>query len=248
MKAIIIDDEKRSRKLLSSIIEKYHPDIEVVDEFENVPDGVIGINKHLPDLVFLDVEMPNYNGFQLLDFFQTIDFEIIFVTAYSEYAIRAFEVSAVDYILKPISLEKLSAAIEKANLIRGNGNTNEKYKSLKTNLDAKTFKRIALPVSDGLEFVETKNIICIKAEGAYTELSLVDGKRVVISKRLRFFEELLEGRNEFYRTHRSYMVNLDFLLKYHRTGNMLILEQEITIPISRDKKTDFENHIERIKL
>ena len=114
IKAIIIDDEDRARNTLASFIKQFCPEVEIIASVANVPAGVIAINQHRPQLVFLDIEMPEYNGFELLNFFRDVDFEIIFVTAYHEYTLKAFEVSAVDYLLKPVDIDKLKAAVEKA--------------------------------------------------------------------------------------------------------------------------------------
>lgn len=136
------------------------------------PDGVLAINRNKPDVVFLDIEMPDYSGFELLDFFRDVDFEIIFTTAYSQYALKAFEVSAVDYLLKPIQISKLEASIEKLKKKLNVVTMQKRLELLKENLKEETIKKIVLPVSDGHLFVNIDHIINFNADGAYTKVCI----------------------------------------------------------------------------
>lgn len=154
--AIIIDDEVRARSVLRNLIEQFYPEVEIVSECS---DAVVKINKHKPDVVFCDIEMPNYSGLELVSFFEEINFEIIFATGYSEYAIQAFEVSAVEYLLKPIRIEKLEIAIEKLKLKLEQTNMGKRIEVLKENLTENTIQKIALPVMDGLIFVDLLNFL-----------------------------------------------------------------------------------------
>ena len=162
--AIIIDDEERARNTLSSLLLNYCPEINVMANCPNVPDGVIAINKHKPDVVFLDIEMPDYSGFELLGFFREIDFDIIFVTAYSEYAIKAFEISAVDYILKPIDIDQLKNSVEKLKQKKLHSQMQEQIQLLKESYKGDDIRKIAISMSDGLTFVEIADIIFLEAE------------------------------------------------------------------------------------
>jgi two-component system LytT family response regulator len=240
IKAIIIDDEERARRVLSNMLINFCPNVEIVATCSNVPDGVLMINKHKPDVVFLDIEMPNYSGFELLGFFREVDFEIIFVTAYSKYAIQAFEVSAIDYILKPVQLEQLENAVLKVEEKVGINHMQERLEALKQNLQAEQIKKIAVPVSDGLVFIKVDDISHIDADGSYSTLFLADGRKMVVSKKLKYFEELLNGKGSFYRVHRSHLVNLKFVKKYNRQQSKVELENELEIAVSRDNKTAFE--------
>src|SRR5262249_48276648 len=144
-------------------------DVEVVAQCENVPAGVLAINQHKPQLVFLDIEMPEYNGFELLGFFRDVDFEIIFVTGYNEYALKAFEVSAVDYLLKPVEIEKLKRAVSKVEQKLKQGNMPYRLDILRDSFRSQQFQKIALPMSDGLIFVDVSEIMLLEADGAYTQ-------------------------------------------------------------------------------
>lgn len=238
--AIIIDDEERARRTLQLMLENFCPNIEVLGAYKSVPDGVLAINKLNPDIVFLDIEMPEYNGFELLGFFKEVTFEIIFVTAYNQYALKAFEVSAVDYLLKPIDGDLLTKAVEKAAKRIGTTQTRENIQTLKENTETDIFRRIALPVAEGLLFVEMEDIVYMEAEGAYTNVYLANKESVFVSKRLNYFEDLLSNRKTFYRCHRSFMININFIKRLNRNEGHLELDNGTNIPISRDKKIDLE--------
>lgn len=248
IRAVIIDDEESARNVLKSILEEYCDNVEVIALAKDVPSGVIEINKGNPNLVFLDVEMPNYSGFELLDFFQEINFEIIFATAYSEYAIKAFDVSAVDYLLKPLQIDKVELAVLKAFKKIEEKKQVLRFNALKSNLNSDLLEKIALPVSDGLEFINISDIICIQADGSYTDIFLLDGPKITISRRIKFFEEILCSNPNFYRTHRSYIINFQFIRKYNKSDSSITMENSSTVYLSRDKKADFESCFTSIKL
>lgn len=248
IKAVIIDDESRAVKVLSKLLGKIEDEIEIVATASNVPDGVLAINRSKPDVVFLDIEMPDYSGFELLEFFNNLEFEIIFATAYSEYAIRAFEVSAVDYILKPIQIQKLQAAIDKLKKRISEKNMNQRLSTLKQNLTEEKIRRLAIPVSDGLLFVDISDISNLLAEGAYTTVWLKDGREILVSKSLKYFEDFLEEHDNFFRTHRSHIVNLNYLKKYSRHESSLTLTNENIVRISKNHKQAFEETVNKMKL
>ncbi len=248
IKAIIIDDEERARSSLSTLLGEYCPNIEIIAQCTNVPEGVLAINQKRPQLVFLDIEMPEYNGFELLSFFREVDFEIIFVTAYNEYALKAFEVSAVDYILKPVDIDKLQAAVEKAETRLNTFDMQNRLEVLKESFKTEQFNKIALPVSEGLLFIDTSDIVYLEADGAYTEVWLKNGSKIVVSKKIKFFEEVLDKRVNFFRSHRSYIVNINFIKKYSKSDNALTLDNGKTIIISRDRKVEFEQQLKNNNL
>lgn len=248
IKAIIVDDEERGRDSLSSLLNTYCEEVELVDACSNVPDAVIAINKHKPELVFLDVEMPVYNGFELLNFFNEINFEIIFVTAYSEYAIKAFEISAVDYILKPVDIDQLKNAVLKFKKRRDQVTIQSRLEILKEGLSNDEVKRIALPVNDGLVFVRLDELILLEAEGAYTWVNLSNGTRILVSKKLKFFEDLLEGRELFYRPHRSYIIHFNYIKKYLKGEGTIIMDGNQIVSISREKKSEFEEKLRSLRI
>lgn len=248
IKAVIIDDEERASRVLNNLMETYCPDVEVVAICASVPEAVLAIKKHRPDVVFSDVEMPEYNGFDLMQFFDNPDFEIIFATGYSEYAMQAFEVSAVDYLLKPIQIEKLEAAVEKLKVRLDKETVLERVKTLQTNLQHNEINRVALPISDGLVFIDVQRITMLDADGAYTNVCTTDGSKLLVSKKIKYFEQLLENRPEFFRIHRSSIVNINAIKTYSKTEGYVHLEDGTAVRIARDRKADFEQHISSIRL
>ncbi|MDX1653060.1 MAG: LytTR family DNA-binding domain-containing protein [Brumimicrobium sp.] len=248
IKAIIIDDEIRAIRTLQSLIELLHFPVEIVGTAQNIPEGVKIINKHNPDLVFLDIEMPEYNGFELLDFFKEIDFEIIFVTAYNEYALRAFEASAIDYLLKPVDQNLLEKAIQKATKKIESSQVELKLELLRDAYKNEQFQKIALPTAEGLFFIDTKEIVFFEADGAYTEVWLSHGSKMVISKKLKFFEDVLENNPFFFRTHRSYLVNINHIDKYSRKDSLISLRGNKYAQVARNKKADFEKNLKDLKI
>lgn len=248
IKAILIDDEERARNTLSSLLANYCPEINVLATCSNVPDGVLAINKHKPDVVFLDIEMPDYNGFELLGFFREIDFDIIFVTAYSEYAVKAFEISAVDYILKPIDIDQLKNSVEKLKQKKLHSQMQEQIELLKESYKGEDIRKIALSMSNGLTFVEVSDIILLEADGAYTTFYLKDGQKILVSKKLKFYEDILSNRSHFFRTHRSYFININFIKNYSRGENAILMDNDFLVTISRDRKQEFETLLKDLRI
>lgn len=243
LKAIIIDDEERARNSLRTLLAEFCPNVEVVAVCNSVPDGVLHINQKRPHLVFLDIEMPEYNGFELLSFFRDIDFQVIFVTAYNEYALRAFEVSATDYLLKPVDIDKLKSAVEKACRMAEHSDVQTRVDVLKETFRTGQFNKIALPVAEGLLFVDVPDIAFLEADGAYTNVWLKNGSRILVSKKLKFFEEILETRPNFFRSHRSYIVNINYLKKYNKNDSSLLLDNNKVVYVSRERKSEFEEQL-----
>ncbi len=240
IKAILIDDEERARNTLKKLLADFCPEVEIVAEAANVPDGVLVINQHRPQLVFLDIEMPDYSGFELLSFFRDVDFEIIFVTAYNDYALKAFEVSAIDYLLKPVDIDKLKLSVTKVQQKLKFFDMQPRLDLLKESFRTEQFSKIALPVADGLLFVDVNEIELLEADEAYTHVFLKNGSSVLVSKKLKFFEEVLSSRPYFYRCHRSHIVNINFLKKYGKGESSLLLENGKTIYVARERKAEFE--------
>lgn len=248
IKAILVDDEEGARVMLSALLEEYCPEVEILKECSNVPEAVLAINKYEPDVVFLDIEMPEYNGFELINFFKEIDFEIIFVTAYSQYAIRAFEVSAIDYLLKPLEIENLKKAVEKVKTKTSLVSMQERLNLMKSTYAGGDIQKIALPLSDGLTFVEVDDIILFEAERAYTNVFLKDKSKHLVSKPMRVFEELLDNRLFFFRPHRSHLINLHYIKQYNRRDSMLKMENGLSIPVARNSKQDFDALLKKMNL
>lgn len=239
MKVIIIEDEVRSQQVLHNLLRQYCENVEVVGIAADVPEGVKLINRHQPDLVFLDVEMPGYTGFQLLDFFDHIDFDIIFTTAYQDYALRAFQVSAVDYLLKPIQIPQLIKAVEKVEKLNISKQHNRAHlEVLKGNQQQTHFQKIALSIAESILFVNADDIIYLVAEGAYTNVYLTtSNKKMTISKNLTYFEKTLT-HPQFFRAHRSAIINTNHVKEFIRKDSCLVFNNGHQLVIPKDKKED----------
>ncbi|MBC7862973.1 MAG: response regulator transcription factor [Bacteroidia bacterium] len=235
-KAIIIDDELRARKLLSGILGEYAKNILVAEECGDLPSGVKAIRKHKPDVVFLDIEMPGHSGLELLDFFNEdeINFEIIFTTAYNQYAIQAFKLSAIDYLLKPIDTDELQNAIARFEKKKNTAAPN--FSALKENLKNKDTNKIAVPTGNSFRFISLSDILYLKADSSYTEIYFIDGTKLIVSRTLKNFEEALDTSVAFFRCHKSYLVNPVYITEYIKSdGGYILLNGKTTIPISSEK-------------
>jgi two-component system LytT family response regulator len=249
LRALIVDDEKAARDVLKNLLENFTDNVEVLECCENVPRAVLAIKALKPDVVFLDIEMPEFNGFELLQFFDHVNFHFVFVTAYNEYALRAFEVSAVDYILKPVQIEKLRNAVDKIRqLPRADEFNPEKVLTLRENLKGKQLERMALPMTDGLVFINLPDVVMIEADGSYTSVHLINGESHVVSRRIKFFEDFLESHPVFFRTHRSSIINLNYITRYNRNDGDVLLEGNHKCRISRERKQEFEDTFKNIKI
>ena len=245
MKAIIIDDEKRARISLQLLLEEYCPEVTLVAQCENLPEGVKAIHKYQPDLVLLDIEMPGHSGLELLDFFNEneITFSIIFTTAYNEFALQAFKLSAIDYLLKPIVPEELASAIQRLPKQK-----KQQFKALAENIKTDSFEKIAVPSGNSFILLKIADIVYIKGEGSYSEIFLKDESKHLISRNLKNFEEILGKDKRFLRPHKSYLVNFDEVKAYNKSdGGWLELQNNISIPVSSDKSNLVLERIQIVK-
>lgn len=236
IRAIIVDDEPNARRALRGLLEENFSMVEILADCKNVPEAVKTINKLKPDLVFLDIAMPGYSGFELLDFFdeQNLNFKIIFVTAYSEHSLRAFETSAVDYILKPVRLEHIARALKKIS-IEEPVNENRQYKVLKENFTNQSDKKIVLQTAETIFVVRMDDIIYLQAEGSYTRFYTTSHGVLTITKKLIDFE-YLEDSGPFFRTHRSFIVNLNQIKKVDKKDFLVIMNNDAEVYLAQDKK------------
>lgn len=225
IRAVIIDDEKLARDVILNYLNEYCPDVEVVAQASTVKTALTAIQKTVPDLVFLDIEMPDGTGFDLLNSFEKIDFKIIFVTAYSEYAIRAFRFSALDYLLKPVKIDELIDAVARVRSAGTTGISTEIMTSLLNNLRSNSSKQstLIIPNIKGFEVLRVTDIIMCQADGYCTNFMLSGNRKIVSSKNLKHFDGLLEDQN-FLRVHHSYLVNLDHVTGYTRQGEINLTE------------------------
>lgn len=245
IKAIIIDDEQHCVKALLNDLQRNCPSVEIIGACYSAKEGIMSIKKNNPDLVFLDVEMPWMNGFEMLEVLGDFNFAIIFTTAHDEFAAKAFRISAVDYLLKPIDANDLKEAVKKAEQkLQQTGNIH--IENLLRNIKKPSAQqKIALPYKEGHEFVEVSHIIYCHAEGAYTKVFLDNRKYILVSKTLGDIEELLP-QDMFQRIHHSTVVNLGFITHFVRSdGGYLKLRTGEQLPVSKSKK---EGLMERLGL
>lgn len=241
--AILVDDEDSARNILSNLLLNFCPQINIVDKCEDVEQAVASIKKHKPDLVFLDIEMPNYAGYEITSFFKKIDFEIIFITAYGHYAIKAFQVSAVDYLLKPIDINRLKEAVDKFVSKSEIKNASLNYQVLIDSLKDDTIKKIIVPHQGDQKILLLKNIIAIEASESYSYIYTNDTNKYIVSKNLKHFETLFSANSNFLRTHKSWIINLDYLIEYSKSKLIIELEHNIQAKLSKYKKLQFEEQL-----
>lgn len=244
LRAVIIEDEQKARRILQTLLEENCEGVEVLAAAEDVPTGVKAIIAHKPDVVFLDIELPGFNGFELTDFFDEVKFEIIFTTAYSEYAIKAFQMSAVDYLLKPIQIDQLQSAVEKARQLRGI-QMDEKMRALKENLSGSNRRKIALPIAEGLLFVDEDEIVYLEADNSYTTVFFSNGNKILVSRNLKEFIDIIDSPS-FFKPHRSYYVNTNHVRQFNKADSgSLLMDNGHVIHIARDKKQEFLDYISK---
>lgn len=244
---LVIDDEPDAVNFITSIVGEYCPDLEVRGKANNVKDGVQLIKDIKPELVFLDVEMPNGTGFDLLTYFPEKNFDVVFITAFNHYAIKAIKFSAVDYILKPINISEFIESVNKI-IHKRRTNTyygNENFEALLENLRTANPSRLVIPTSDGKEYLNPKDIIRIEADRSYSWFFISDKRKILVSKHLKEFQDLLSDRN-FFRPHNSHLINLDFVKKFVRNdGGYIEMTDGAQVPISRNRKDLFLDHMSR---
>ncbi len=237
LQAIIIDDEPDNVKLLALQLRMYCPQVLVVAECTKSEEGLQKIQELKPDVVFLDIEMPRMNGFELLEKVGSLDFALVFVTAYDKFAVKAFRYSAIDYLLKPIDTKDLQDAIKKIeNQSKVDSRQIEHLKQQYVSTHRILPDKMALPYQNGVTFVSVKDILYCEADDNYTKIIMQDGQSFLITKTMRDIQEVLEER-EFLRVHRQYIVNLNLIKKYVKgEGNYIVMSNDKSIPIARNQK------------
>ena len=238
--AIIVDDETIARETLYGYVQKYCPQVDVVALCDSIAPAYDAIVEHDPDIVFLDVEMPFGNAFDLLEKFKDISFEIVFVTAFSDYAIKALNFSASYYILKPIDIDELVAAVDKIADQRGTDNAQLHTKVLIDNLHdlKKQRHKIVLPLMEGFEVVKVSEVIRCQANDNFTDIHLLHGRKLMICRTLKFYENLLiEFR--FVRVHKSHLINIDYVKRYLKgKGGQVVMEDDSVVDVSPNRKKE----------
>jgi two-component system LytT family response regulator len=242
IRAILVDDEESARDVLQNLLLRFCPEVELIGKCESVPEAAELIKKVNPDLVFLDIEMPNYAGYEIVNFFDEINFEMIFVTAYDTYAIRAFEVSAIDYLLKPIDIERLKKSVGRVQKVVAKSAQTEKLSLLKSTLESNVVKKIAV-TEKGQQFIlDLENVIAIEAQESYCTIHTAD-KKYMVSKNLKHFETILEKNADFIRTHKSWIINRKHMMHYSKSNFTIALTNNIMAKLSKYKKAEFEDSI-----
>lgn len=244
IKAILVDDEQRARNVLSNLIKRCGLPIDILKECSCLEEAVEEIKKLQPDLVFLDVQMPNYAGYEIANFFEEMNFDIIFVTAFDQYAIKAFELSAIDYLVKPIDRNRLMAAVEKLQHKIEKQKKIEDYQVLLDTIKEREYKQIILPELGNRRIIAIQTIIAIEADGSYSKIYTVENKPLTTSKNLKYFENLLPEDASFFRPHRTWIINLKYIEIINKSNLTIQLAQNITAKISRTRFSAFENTIQ----
>lgn len=241
IRCILIDDEKNALEMMEWLLKTYCPGVEIVAMCNSAEQGIEAIHAYRPDVVFLDIEMPRMNGFDMLEQFDKLFFDVVFCTAYDQFAIKAFKYSALNYLLKPVDPDDLKttvARIEERKTIP----TKEQFELLMQNIHQPvktTPQRIALTTGDGMIFVPTTDIIYCEAESNYTKVVLQGGRKIVVSKVLKDIDEALSGP-DFCRVHSSFLINVNRIKKYVRgDGGYLVMDDDANISISRNRRQEF---------
>jgi two-component system, LytTR family, response regulator len=237
MDAVILDDELKVRSTIGALVAEHFPDIRILASVGSISEGYEAIVKYKPDLLFLDIELPDGTGFDLLKRFSQLTFKIIFVTGHQEYALDAIRVSALDYILKPVDPDELIRAVEKAGEIISHEEQMLKFQALAENMQGrKVLKRIILHTSDHLQLVSVHDIVRAEADSNYTTFFLAGGKHILVSRTMKEFESLLSG-SCIIRVHQSHLVNIDYIDRFVRKdGGYLLLKDGVKIPVSPNLK------------
>lgn len=241
IRCILVDDETNALEMMEWLLKTYCPEVQILAMCHSAEEGIEAIREHHPDVVFLDIEMPRMNGFDMLEQFDRLTFDVVFCTAYDQFAIRAFKYSALNYLLKPVDPDDLKATIDRIGERKAIP-TREQFQLLLQHIhqpSRQTPQRIALTTGDGMIFVPTADIIYCEAESNYTKVVLSNGKKIVVSKVLKDIDEALSGP-DFCRVHSSFLINVNRIKKYVRgDGGYLIMDDDTNVSISRNRRQEF---------
>ncbi len=246
--AIIIDDIQKSRAVLLQLLQRHCPQINVIGMATSADEAQLLILEKNPDLLFLDVEMPNGTGFDLLKRFSSPTFEVIFTTAYDQYALQAIKFCALDYLLKPIDIEELQAAIQKMASKVTTPKSSNRFTHLIENLNNHNHKnhKIGIPTQEGLIFIKVDDILYCTADRSYTYVQLKNQRKIIATRKIKEFENLLT-QHDFFRIHRSHLINLNYIEKYYKgAGGYVIMSNGQSIDVSRRKKEGFLEQLDKL--
>lgn len=248
IKSIIIDDEVHNLENLKRLLEKNCPNVEVIAVASSAEEGIELIISLVPDLVFLDIEMPNKNGFEMLESIGNVNFEIIFVTAYNQYVLQAIKSCALDYLMKPVAISELKEAVLRVSELVTHKRENQKLKVLVENLKSiNQPKKIALPTAEELHFVSIDEIVRCKGENNYTMFFLTNGKSILVSRTLKEWDDLLSS-HQFIRTHQSHLINTIHVKSYvKKDGGYILMNDGSMVSVSKHKKEQTLNKLASVK-
>jgi len=240
IRAVIVDDEKKSRDVLKKLLKEIDIDVTIIGEGNSVTSGFEVIKHKNPQVVFLDVEMLDGTGFNLLEKFEAIDFNVIFTTAYDKYAVKAFKYSAIDYLLKPISITQLGNAVSEAKKgIDLTLNYDAQLKVLINNNKESEHKRLTIKGATKIDFVKIEDILCCEAAESYCNFIMINGATITSSKTLKHFDAILTEYEFFFRANKSHLINLNCVKSFVRAKNLIVLKNDFTVEISRRNKKQF---------
>ena len=239
LKAVMIDDDESNLSSLTEKLNRHCPQVEIIARCSNAAEGIHAIDSLRPDIVFLDIEMPVMNGFVMLQHLSFKDFELIFVTAYDHYAIKAIRYSALDYLVKPVEIDELKIAVAKSAAKHSLKDRGLQLELLLEYLDKKRPRRMTIPTSDGLQFIDIENIVYLEASNNYTTVYLADQQKYLVTRTLKDFEQILPGET-FLRIHHSTIINRNFIEKYIRgEGGQVRMRNGVVLDVSKRKKVEF---------
>lgn len=245
--AIIVDDAAQARRLLRLMLAEHCPQVDLLGDAANATEAMQLVVDKNPDLVFLDIEMPGKSGLQVVEELHKAcaPCDIVFTTAYNKYALQAFRLSAVDYLLKPIDETQLVEAVQKVGQRKEAQRSNQRLEQLLQNLKAETPTTLSIPIVNGYEYVKLPEIVSIKADGSYVTITTVGGQSITVSKNLKYFDLALEGAPQFVRVHRSYLINLQQMKRFERSGRgTIIMNDDSEIDLARERRDVFFTALE----
>ena len=245
-KVLIIDDEKPTREFIRKMLESFDLKLDIYTDGENVQTGIAAIERIQPDIVLLDIQMPDGNGFDVLKSITNKSFEIIFITAFQEFAVQAIKFSALDYILKPIDAEELRNAVTNALQMLAHKKDETQFSALQNNIQPHLKRKLVLKTQESIFVVEIDDIVHCEADKNYTFFYLNDGKKILVSKTLKDYDTLLAGL-QFFRVHQSHLINLNYVERYDKhDGGSVILKDGTAIPLSPAKKDQFFKSLDQL--
>ncbi|WBX76819.1 LytTR family DNA-binding domain-containing protein [Tenacibaculum ovolyticum] len=239
LKAVIVDDEPKAIQGLSWELSNFNNDLEIIQTFTVAEEAIKYINENSIDCLFLDIEMPTMDGFQLLEKLDRKDFAVVITTAYNEYAIKALKSEAIDYLLKPIDSDDLEETLGRVKNHYIKNNNNEKFEKILSNFNEKfNRKKITINTDGKLVFLEQSEILFVESDGNYCSIHIINNKKIVVTKKLKEINQLLP-EDHFFRIHNSFIINLNKIKEFLKSDGYVILEDNHKIPVSRQRKSDF---------